>query len=159
MEAVKLGEIKKELSQRDPQELVELCLKISKYKKENKELLIYLLFEQDHESGYIIKVKEEIDLAFSEINKSSFYYAKKGVRKALRITQKHIKYSGIKTTEIELFAHFLTNFKFLSRYFPKSMVWEKLNETILKKIEKALQQLHPDLQHDYDDLLQSLVKK
>ncbi len=153
MESVKLNELKKELGLRPPQELVELCLKLVKFKRDNKDLLTYLLFEQDNEAGYIEKVKEEMDVAFSEINKSSFYLAKKGVRKALKLAQKHIKYSGQKTTEIELLAYFLQHFNGMAKYFPKSTVFENLRESQIRKITKALESLHPDLQHDYLHLL------
>jgi hypothetical protein len=40
-----LAEIKKELQQVDADLLQTLCLRLAKYKKENKELLGYLLFE------------------------------------------------------------------------------------------------------------------
>lgn len=149
MESVKLNELKKELSVRPPQELVELCLKLVKFKKDNKDLLTYLLFEQDNEASYIEKVKEEIDFAFAEVNKSSFYLTKKGVRKALKLAQKHIKYSGQKTTEIEVLAYFLQHFDGIAKSFPKSTVFENLRESQIRKITKALENLHPDLQHDY----------
>ena len=44
MKAAGVKEIKKELNDRSKEELAELCLKLSKFKKENKELLTYLLF-------------------------------------------------------------------------------------------------------------------
>ena len=37
MKAATLSEIKKELNTLPPEQLVELCLRLSKYKKENKE--------------------------------------------------------------------------------------------------------------------------
>ena len=45
MKAASLKEIKTELDQRSTQELLELCLRLSKFKKENKESysLIYYL--------------------------------------------------------------------------------------------------------------------
>jgi len=154
MENIKLNEIKKELGNRSPNELIELCLKLSKFKRDNKEFLTYLLFEQDSEAGYVEKVKEEIDEAFTEVSKSSFYLTKKGIRKALKLTQKHIKYSGIKTTEIELLAYFLSHFDIIARSFPRSSVLENLRETQVKRITKALNNIHPDLQHDYLHLIQ-----
>ena len=156
METVKISELKKELGQRHPQELIELCLKLVKFKKENKDLLHYLLFEQENETLYIEKVKEEIDIAFSEINRTTFYFAKKGVRKSLRLVTKHIKYSDQKATEIELLSYFLLKFNTLSKSFPRSTAFENLRVSILKKITKALNTLHPDLQHDYLHLLKDL---
>ena len=59
-------------------------------KKENKELLTYLLFEASNEEGFKEGVKEEISLEFSTINCNSYFYMKKSVRKILRITKKYI---------------------------------------------------------------------
>ncbi|MFT6371042.1 MAG: hypothetical protein ACJAWH_002127, partial [Maribacter sp.] len=94
MKAATVVQIKKELQHRNPEELLQLCLRLSKFKKENKELLTYLLFESDDETGYLETVKTEVDLWFSEINTNSYFYIKKSVRKILRNLKKYIRYSG-----------------------------------------------------------------
>ena len=43
MKAVTVKEIKTELSHRSHDEILKLCLELSKFKKENKELLTYLV--------------------------------------------------------------------------------------------------------------------
>ena len=58
MKAASLAQIKKELKLRSPQDIEELCLRLGRFKKENKELLTYLLFEADDEQGYIAHIKE-----------------------------------------------------------------------------------------------------
>ena len=58
MKPVTIKKIKDELHYKSPQELVELCLKLSKFKKENKELLTYLLFDAEDEEMYINNVNE-----------------------------------------------------------------------------------------------------
>ena len=68
MKAVPVVTIKKELQHLSSDELTELCLRLSRFKKENKELLTYLLFEADFEEGYIETVKLEIDEQFELIN-------------------------------------------------------------------------------------------
>ena len=45
MKAAGVKAIKEELKNRDREELSELCLSLSKFKKENKELLTYLLLK------------------------------------------------------------------------------------------------------------------
>jgi hypothetical protein len=65
MKAVTVKKIKDELTHKNTTELIELCLRLSKFKKENKELLTYLLFESDAEEGYIESVKEEVDTLFT----------------------------------------------------------------------------------------------
>ena len=61
MKAASINEIKKDLERRDPKELLSYCLRLAKFKKENKELLGFLLFEADDISNYIENVKSEIN--------------------------------------------------------------------------------------------------
>ncbi|MFO7719373.1 MAG: hypothetical protein R6W85_02900 [Gillisia sp.] len=111
MKAATVSQLKKELSYRSPEELLEICLRLSKFKKENKELLTYLLFESADEAGYIESVKNEIDLEFDAINTSSYYFIKKSVRKILRNIKKYSRYSQKKETEVELLIHFCSRLK------------------------------------------------
>ena len=106
MKAATVKELKTELTHQSQAELVELCLQLSKFKKENKELLTYLLYEAENEEGFIESVKNEIDEQFELINTSSYFYIKKSVRKILRIVKKYIRYSKQKETEVELLLHF-----------------------------------------------------
>ena len=50
MKAVSAVIIKKELHHLSSDKLMELCLRLSRFKKENKELLTYLLFESHNRS-------------------------------------------------------------------------------------------------------------
>ena len=51
MKAATIQEIKLELSETSPAKLKQLCLHLAKFKKENKELLTYLLFESHDEAA------------------------------------------------------------------------------------------------------------
>jgi hypothetical protein len=106
MKAASLAEIKYALQNTSNKDLITYCLRLSKYRQENKELLTYLLFESSDEQTFIRDVKEEIDQQFSEINYSSLYYIRKSIRKILRHTNKHIKFSSLKRTEVELLLYF-----------------------------------------------------
>ena len=77
MKAVSVKQLKIALNNCSQSEMVELCLNLSKFKKENKELLTYLLFEADFEEGYIETVKLEIDEQFELINTKTYYFIKK----------------------------------------------------------------------------------
>src|SRR5690554_7903467 len=98
--------IKKELKHLPKEELLELCIRLGKFKKENKAMLSYLLFQADDEDGYIENVKSTIDELFEEMNTSSYFFMKKTIRKILKQTKVFIRYSGNKTTEIELLLYF-----------------------------------------------------
>ena len=88
MKATVVKEIKEELNARSKEELAEICLKLSKFKKENKEFLTYLLFESENENYYIKTIQEEIEIEFKAINRKNYYFIKKSIRKILRNTKK-----------------------------------------------------------------------
>ena len=54
MKTAAVKDIKQELLQRSPKELLALCLRLSRFKKENKELLTYLLFEASDEAALYV---------------------------------------------------------------------------------------------------------
>ena len=156
MKAATVSELKKELKHRSPEELLEITLRLSKFKKENKELLTYLLFEASNEELYIDKVKTEVDTAFQEINTSSIYFIKKAVRKILRELKKKIRYSGKAQTEVELLLYFCTKLKGLTPHFNRSSILQGIKDTQLNMANKKLNKLHEDLQYDYSSIIESL---
>ncbi len=151
MKAASLKEIKTELETLNPKRVRELCIRMAKYRKENKELLTYLLFEAYDEKQYILEVKSQIDGLFKEINKSNSYLAKKSIRKILRITNKYIKYSGLKQTEVELLIHFLKALKMSGIPLTPNTALGNINSRLFVRIDKALSALHEDLQYDYSE--------
>jgi len=156
MKAASLSEIKEELKSIPQKQLIEFCLRLAKYKKENKELLTYLLFEEHDMESYIRGAKEEIDEGFAEVNMSNPYFAKKTLRKVLRIANKRIKYTGDKTAEVEILLHYSTNFKGMPLKWNKSQILVNIYNNQLKKIRAAIDTMHEDLQYDYIKELQRL---
>ena len=156
MKSASISEIKDELKHLPAPKLAELCVQLARYKKDNKEFLAYLLFEEHDIQAYMKNVKEEMDTSFSEINTSNLYYAKKSLRKILRSTNKYIRYTGNKSAEADLLLHYLTNFKGLKIPFQKSVALANLYAAQLKKIGIALSSLHEDLQYDYKRELERL---
>jgi membrane-anchored protein YejM (alkaline phosphatase superfamily) len=144
-----LAEIKKELQQADAELLQSLCLQLAKYKKENKELLGYILFESQNESGYIRQIKEGVDLQFEELKERNLYIVKKMLRKILRYTNRHIKYSNQDETELELRIYFCEKVKAAKIPLGNSQALFNLYQGQLKKINTILNKLPEDLQNDY----------
>ncbi|MEM8765065.1 MAG: hypothetical protein AAGD88_14700 [Bacteroidota bacterium] len=157
MKAATVAQLKKELQYRNPEELLELCLRLSKFKKENKELLTYLLFEAHNEEGYIQTVQAELDEMFSEINTNSYFYIKKSVRKILRTLRKYIRYSGKKETEVELLLYFCQKLQNFEPSIYRNTTLVNLYERQIASIQKKITLLHEDLQHDYTVLLEELT--
>jgi len=149
MKAATVKAIKEELNMRSREELVELCLSLSKFKKENKELLTYLLYEVSDELSFINSIKEEIDLAFKEVNRTSYYYLKKSIRKILRNTKKNIRYSKKKQTEVELILFYCNKLKNFTPPISKSIPLTRIFEREIQRIEKIVTKLDADLQYDY----------
>jgi hypothetical protein len=158
MKAAGVKAIKEELNSRSRQELSDLCLKLSKFKKENKELLTYLLFEADNENLFIISIQEEIDLEFENINRKSYYFIKKSIRKILRNTKKNIRYSKKKQTEVELLLHFCKKLKKFDPSISNSIPLTRIFDREILKIEKILNTLHPDLKYDYKTEMESIFE-
>jgi len=149
MKAATVHEIKQELLNCKPAETVELCLRLSRFKKENKELLTYLLFEAHDEEGFVTSVKNEIDELFGEINQSQLYFAKKSLRKIVWVINKYSRYSGIKETDLAIRIHFCTILKESGIPISQNAVINNLYLSQLKKINTVLATLHEDLQYDY----------
>jgi hypothetical protein len=157
MKATTLHEIKQELATLKPAELTELCLRLGRFKKENKELLTYLLFEAHDEQGYIRSIQNEIDELFGTINLSQLYFAKKTLRKIARVISKYCRYSGKKQTEVELRIYFLEKFKASEIPIKRNAVINNLYTGQLKKINTVLATLHEDLQYDYSRQVEKLM--
>ena len=149
MKASTINELKQELVNTPAPALVDLCLRLARFKKENKELLTYLLFEAHDTSAYIQSVKDAMALQFADINKSNVYFVKKTLRKILRTARKYIRYSGLAVVEVELLIYFCELMKALNISINKNPVLLNMYQGQLKKINKALTGLHEDLQYDY----------
>lgn len=158
MKTASITELKKALNATPPAQLAELCLRLAKYKKENKELLNFLLFEAHHLQGYIGSVKEMMDAEFADRPRGNQYFVKKHLRKILRSTNKHIKYTASKQAETELLLHFCEKIKEAGIRTDDSVVLSNLYQQQLKKIEKAISQQHEDLQYDYRRQLEKLSR-
>lgn len=157
MRPTTIHDIKQELSTLKPAELISICLRLGRFKKENKELLHYLLFEAHDEDGYVRSVKDEIDELFSTINLSQLYFAKKTLRKIVRVINKFSRYSGNKQTDLELRIHFCRKLKDSGIPLRQNPVISNLYDGQLKKINTVLATLHEDLQHDYSREIEGLA--
>ncbi len=156
MKAATIKEIKSALEDLPAHELLPLTLRLARFKKENKELLTYLIFDSGNEPGYIQGIKEAVDEQFAEINHSSLYFVKKSLRKILRLISRYSRYSNEPQTGIELLIYFCRKIKEQKIPVQKSTALTNLYEGQLKKIRKELKAMHEDLQYDYLRELETL---
>lgn len=156
MQTASLSKIRKELKTLPPDELIELVNRLARYKKENKELLDYLLFESADEQGYIDQVKREMEGEFETINVTNLYWARKSIRRILRVTNKYIRYSGKGETEIELRAHFCRTLRDSGIPFRRSAALVNLYDREVERIVKAIKKLHEDRRIDFAGVVEEL---
>ena len=156
MKTATVKEIKTELSFLSNTELIELILRLSKFKKENKELLTYLLYESSNEEAYISDIKIQVNKLFNEINTSSYYFIKKSTRKILRIVKTYIRYSKKKETEVELLLYFCEQLKEVKPSIKYNVTLQNLFTRQVLLIKKSIATLHEDLQYDYTIELEKL---
>lgn len=158
MKAATSKEIKTELQTKNPKELMELVLRLARFKKENKELLTYLLYEASHEDGYVQSVKSYVENEFDSINTKSFYYIKKSVRKILRSAKKYIRYSSSKETEVEILLHFCMQLKQIKPSIRYNVTLTNMFNRQIDLARKKSKTLHEDLQFDYAEEIESILK-
>lgn len=156
MKPASLKDLKDELKSKSPAEVLDICLALTKYKKENKELLTYLLFEAGNEDDYINEIKLEIAEQFSNLNTSSYYFVKKGVRKILRNAKKYIRYSKKKPTEIEVLLFYCQELKSVAQSYSHNTTLVTIYDKQVEAIQKKITTLHEDLQYDYNLMLEEL---
>ena len=157
MKAASLQELKKELQELPPKELLELCIALAKYKKDNKEYLGYLLFESHNKQAFLAEVKSGVDEHFAELkNQSNLYYVKKGLRKQLRLLSKYCKYLNDKALTAELLIYFCKKLKQSGIPFHKNKLIVNLYALQLRKINALVSSFHEDLQLDYQNDLNEI---
>jgi hypothetical protein len=157
--AANLSEIKTELKELDKEQLLELCLSLAKYKKDNKEYLGFLLFRAHDKRAFMAQLKELIDHDFVELKKQpNLYYVKKGLRRILRIINKYCKYVGDKALEADIHIYFCSAIKQSGIPYHREKRIVNLYQAELKKINAIIKGLHEDLQQDYRSALDEIAE-
>lgn len=156
MKAATISELKKELAERSGKELIDICLRLARSKKENKELLTYLLFESGDERAFVANAIAEIKEEFLMVNQNSAYLAKKSIRRILKLTRKYISYSDNKETALELLLHFCEETRSSGWLTRDNKVLINLYIKQVTAARKILLSLHEDLQFDYEERFRQL---
>lgn len=158
MKPEKLSELKKELLSYTVPELTEICIRLAKYKKENKELLNYLLFDSQYPMDYTNQVKHFLTEDFKNLQKH-YFYSTKSLRKIIRLMNRHAKYTNSKEAETELCLWFCTNYLNYADLKTNHKALQGLFTRQLEKAAKLILKLHEDLQYDYQQEIDQIVKR
>lgn len=153
-----LKTIKQELSLLPNQEVIQILLKLVRHRKENKELVSFILFDSKDEASYIRQMKLDMDESMKPVTLSNYATSLKYIRRVLRNTKKIARYSTHNEMEVELLMHFCSILK--SKNLPVkevkglSKMWDRCIQCILK----AISTLHEDLKYDYQTELDTLLR-
>ncbi len=145
MKPATISELKQKLILLDHDDLLDACLRLARFKADNKALLTYLLLKSDDEMAYADEVCAQIDQLFAE----SKTMHKKTVRKIVRWYEKQIRYSGHKETELQIRIHFCRSLIRRGFDFDRCGVTRNLFNSQVRKIETAIDKVHSDLQFDF----------
>ncbi len=152
MKPATISELKRALEPLRREELLDACLRLAKFKVDNKALLTYLLLKSGDEAAYVDEVCAEID----EQLPTNRIFHKKTLRKIIRTIDKCIRFSGEKETELQIRIHLCRQVIDRDLHWGQCRVSENMYLGQLKKIEKVLEKLHPDLQYDFRQQMHGL---
>ncbi len=152
MQAASIAELRKSLVRLDHGELLDACLRLARFKKDNKELLTYLLFLSDDGQGYVNYLCHEIDEQFLLTPNAH----KKTLRKTIRWMDKCLRFSGNKETEVQVRIHFCQSLKTSDTPFMRNRVMTNMFLGQNKKIDRPIGTFHEDVQFEYRESLEEL---
>ena len=152
MKAASIAELKKELLRLEHGDLLEACLMLARFKKDNKELLTYLLFLSDNERGFVSSLCQEIDEQFSLTPNAH----KKTIRKVIRWMNKVLRFTKVKDSEVQVRLHFCRVLRSSKTPIRSSKVVTNMYNGQLKKVRKVIEKFHPDIQREIEREVQAL---
>ncbi len=149
MKTESLSTIKNELQSMSRDEILDILIKLIKQSEINKEYTTYQIFYSPFEEIYVKEIKQVISDNFCSINTNNAYLTKKSIRKIIKTTNKYVRFSKVKTTEVAVRFHFCQNFVDGKFHLIKDEPLKNLYRREIEKIKKTVMSLHEDLQSDY----------
>jgi predicted mannosyl-3-phosphoglycerate phosphatase (HAD superfamily) len=143
-----IAEIKKTIKNISQAELSEICLKLARFKKDNKEYIHFLLFESSDPFAYAEDIKESLHDALTSLNRHPSLKVKE-LRKHLRVLSRHIRYTSSTEVEISLLIWFTEMMVKHAGVRQSNKALYTLFIRQIEKIRKSFPKLHEDLQFDY----------
>lgn len=149
-------DIKAALTKLESATLREIILRLARLKKENKELLTYILFDAADKEGYVAEINHYVTQQMGEVNVKSAHFARKSLRRILKTAWRLVKYSGDAECVIQVNLHLLEEMNKSKIPFGKSTALENIRSQVKAAIEKNLKLVHADLAHDFKRQLQKM---
>jgi len=155
MHLFSLQEQKKELQQLSKTELEAICLRFARFKKENKELLEFVLFHQGDPQAYADALKKDLEEVFKSLSGANYSDAKK-LRKITKALNKHAKYIQNPTLEVDLWIWFCLTYCDSMAVKSTAQVIRNFFVKAVLKVEKMQSKLHEDLAFDVAQELEKI---
>lgn len=149
MKVASAQEIRKTLLNMEPREITDVVMRMLRYKKDNKELASYLLYNSSDEQAFVDEITEEINASFAELKYEGAYKYTKQIRKIIRLANKPIRYSGLPSTQVEVLLCILENLKPILSGKHGSNVLSGIYMRQVDIVAKAMDKLHEDIRYDY----------
>ena len=146
MQAASIAELKKALVRLDQGEMLEACLRLARFKKDNKELLTYLLFMSGDEQGFANQLCEVIDEQFRETPNAH----KKTVRKVIRRMNTVLRFTKVKDTEVQVRLHFVRALRDSKTPYRDSRVMTNMYNGQIAKVRKTIEKFHEDIRREIE---------
>lgn len=149
--------LKKELKKCSHEESQEIVLRLARAKKENKELLTYLLSYAEDAAEYGEDMQADLDLAFEDLSQRP-YFAAKSLRKMLRQVTKFKRFTKSDQYMVQLLLHFCE--KTVEHFGPglRHLPTQGIIFRTMLKIRKTLDKMHEDLQADFRPHFEDIVE-
>lgn len=148
IEKVALADIKQALQQATPNELRDLCVRLARFKQDNKQLLHYALFYQDRPEVFIEEVNVRLKEAVETFNYSHAYWVKKGLRKWQRQVNLLGRISGEPWVQAKLQGMYALACYEAASKVAATEVLTNLCAQATKKFYAQVAKLEADWQHD-----------
>ena len=155
MHLFSLQEQKKELQQLSKTELEAICLRFARFKKENKELLEFVLFHQGDPQAYADALKKDLEEVFKSLTGANYADAKK-LRKITKALNKHSKYMQNPALEADLWIWFCYAYCDSMAAKSTAQVIRNFFVKAVLKVEKIQSKVHEDLAFDIAQELEKI---
>lgn len=158
MEIAGLADIRKELIHQSPDELVELVLRLARFRQDNKALAGYWLFDRQNPTEFLRQVHQALDHGFDELNFSTGYWVKKGLRKWQRQVNLYGRICGEAWMQADMQSYYVWVCLRAQKRLSDPNYLAPLLASAEKKRVTLVKKLDDDVQHDIQRQFERWIK-
>ena len=158
MEIAGLAEIRKELIHQSPDELIELVLRLARFRQDNKALTGYWLFNRQDPNQFLQQVHIALEDGFRTLNFSSGYWVKKGLRKWQRQVNLYGRICGEAWMQADMQSYYVWICLRAQSRLAEPLYLASLVAAAEKKRLSFVKKLDADLQHDLQRQFERWIK-